>query len=35
MSRMADLESLHTYEGTESIQALLIGRDLTGLSAFA
>ena len=32
---MADIESLHTYEGTESIQALLIGRDLTGISAFA
>ncbi|ACV76469.1 acyl-CoA dehydrogenase family protein [Nakamurella multipartita] len=32
---MADVESLHTYEGTESIQALLIGRDLTGISAFA
>src|SRR6478672_9454498 len=31
---MADIESLHTYEGTESIQALLIGRDLTGISAF-
>ncbi len=32
---MADIESLHTYEGTESIQALLIGRDLTGVGAFA
>ena len=32
---MADIESIHTYEGTESIQALLIGRDLTGRSAFA
>jgi glutaryl-CoA dehydrogenase len=31
---MADIESIHTYEGTESIQALLIGRDLTGFSAF-
>jgi glutaryl-CoA dehydrogenase len=31
---MADIESIHTYEGTESIQALLIGRDITGLSAF-
>ncbi len=31
---MADIESLHTYEGTESIQALLIGRDLTGIGAF-
>jgi len=32
---MADIESIHTYEGTESIQALLIGRDLTGNNAFA
>ncbi|MBO1902976.1 acyl-CoA dehydrogenase family protein [Leucobacter weissii] len=31
----ADLESLHTYEGTETVQALIIGRDITGLSAFA
>ena len=26
---MADIESIHTYEGTESMQALLIGRDIT------
>ncbi|RFA15411.1 acyl-CoA dehydrogenase [Subtercola boreus] len=32
---LADLESLHTYEGTETIQALLIGRSITGISAFA
>jgi glutaryl-CoA dehydrogenase len=32
---MADIEAIHTYEGTESIQALLIGRDITGISAFA
>ncbi len=32
---LADIESIHTYEGTESIQSLLIGRDLTGVSAFA
>jgi len=31
---MADIEAIHTYEGTESVQALLIGRDLTGVSAF-
>ncbi|NUL45875.1 acyl-CoA dehydrogenase [Cellulosimicrobium funkei] len=31
----ADIEAIHTYEGTESVQALLIGRDLTGFSAFA
>lgn len=35
MQHMADIEAIHTYEGTESIQALLIGRDITGMSAFA
>ncbi|MGO1958699.1 MAG: acyl-CoA dehydrogenase family protein [Canibacter sp.] len=30
----ADLEALHTYEGTESVQALLVGRDITGTGAF-
>lgn len=32
---MADIEAIHTYEGTESVQSLIIGRDLTGYSAFA
>lgn len=32
---MADVEAIHTYEGTESVQSLIIGRDLTGHSAFA
>lgn len=32
---MMDIESIHTYEGTESVQALLIGRDVTGVGAFA
>ncbi|GAB2460494.1 acyl-CoA dehydrogenase family protein [Xylanimonas ulmi] len=31
----ADIEALHTYEGTESVNALIIGRDVTGYSAFA
>ncbi|MBV8348467.1 MAG: acyl-CoA dehydrogenase family protein [Mycolicibacterium sp.] len=31
---MADIEAIHTYEGTETIQTLLVGRDITGLSAF-
>jgi glutaryl-CoA dehydrogenase len=35
MQHMADIEAIHTYEGTESVQALLIGRDITGISAFA
>ena len=34
MQHMADIEAIHTYEGTESVQALLIGRDITGMSAF-
>lgn len=34
MQHMADIEAIHTYEGTESVQALLIGRDITGVSAF-
>jgi glutaryl-CoA dehydrogenase len=32
---MTDMEVVHTYEGTDSIQSLLIGRDVTGISAFA
>ena len=32
---MTDMEVVHTYEGTDSIQSLIIGRDVTGLSAFA
>lgn len=32
---MADIEALHTYEGTESVQALIVGRKITGMSAFA
>jgi len=35
IQHMADIEAIHTYEGTESVQALLIGRDLTGMGAFA
>ncbi|MHA6793962.1 acyl-CoA dehydrogenase family protein [Pseudonocardia bannensis] len=31
---MADIESLHTFEGTETIQTLIVGRDITGISAF-
>ncbi|NAZ74477.1 acyl-CoA dehydrogenase [Kineococcus sp. T13] len=31
---MADVEALHTYEGTESIQTLIVGRHLTGISSF-
>lgn len=31
---MSDIEVLHTYEGTETIQTLIVGRDITGYSAF-
>lgn len=31
---MGDIEMLHTYEGTETIQTLIVGRDITGISAF-
>jgi glutaryl-CoA dehydrogenase len=30
-----DIEVLHTYEGTETIQTLIVGRDITGVGAFA
>ncbi|HKU01321.1 MAG TPA: acyl-CoA dehydrogenase family protein [Arthrobacter sp.] len=32
---LADIEAIHTYEGTETMQALIIGRGITGTSAFA
>jgi glutaryl-CoA dehydrogenase len=31
---MADIEAIHTFEGTETIQTLIVGRDITGVSAF-
>ena len=31
---MADIEAIYTFEGTETIQTLLVGRDITGYSAF-
>lgn len=31
---MVDMETLHTYEGTDAIQSLIIGRTITGKSAF-
>ena len=32
---MTDMEVVSTYEGTDSIQSLLVGRQITGLSAFS
>jgi glutaryl-CoA dehydrogenase len=31
---MADIEAIHTYEGTETMQMLIVGRDITGVGAF-
>jgi glutaryl-CoA dehydrogenase len=31
----ADMEAVFTFEGTDSIQSLIVGRELTGLSAIA
>ena len=31
---LTDMEVVHTYEGTDSIQSLILGREITGLSAF-
>ncbi len=32
---MADIEAIHAYEGTETMQTLIVGRDITGVGAFA
>jgi glutaryl-CoA dehydrogenase len=32
---LTDMEVVHTYEGTDSIQSLIIGRDITGIPAFS
>jgi len=34
MRHMANLESVYTYEGTHDIHGLILGQDLTGVSAF-
>ena len=31
---LTDMEIVDTYEGTDSMQSLILGRDVTGLSAF-
>jgi glutaryl-CoA dehydrogenase len=31
----ADMEAVYTYEGTDTVQSLIVGRAITGLSAFA
>jgi glutaryl-CoA dehydrogenase len=32
---MGDVEVIHTFEGTATMQALIVGRDITGVGAFA
>jgi glutaryl-CoA dehydrogenase len=32
---MVDIEAIHTFDGTETIQTLIVGRDITGAGAFA
>jgi glutaryl-CoA dehydrogenase len=32
---MTDIESIHTFEGTETVQTLIVGRDITGVGAFS
>jgi len=32
---MGDIEVIHTYEGTATMQALIVGRDITGIGAFS
>ncbi|MGI8532795.1 MAG: MMPL family transporter, partial [Geodermatophilaceae bacterium] len=33
MRHLTDMECLHSYEGTETVQSLIVGRDITGISA--
>ena len=35
MRHMTNLESVYTYEGTHDIHALTVGREITGIAAFA
>jgi glutaryl-CoA dehydrogenase len=35
MRHLCDLEALFTYEGTHDVNTLLVGREITGLSAFS
>jgi glutaryl-CoA dehydrogenase len=31
---VADMEAVYTYEGTDTVQSLIVGRDITGINAF-
>ena len=30
----ADIEAMHTYEGTDTVQSLIMGKKITGFSAY-
>jgi glutaryl-CoA dehydrogenase len=32
---MVDMEAVHTFEGTETMQTLIVGRAITGIGAFS
>ena len=34
MKALADMEAVHTYEGTYDVNVLVSGRELTGIAAF-
>jgi glutaryl-CoA dehydrogenase len=34
MRHLCDIESVYTYEGTHDVNTLIVGREITGLSAF-
>ena len=34
-AQMTDMEAVYTYEGTDSMRSLVVGREITGLRAFA
>jgi alkylation response protein AidB-like acyl-CoA dehydrogenase len=34
MRHLANIETVYTYEGTHDIHGLIVGHDLTGISAF-
>jgi glutaryl-CoA dehydrogenase len=31
---MVDIEAIHTFEGTQTIQTLIVGGHITGIGAF-
>jgi glutaryl-CoA dehydrogenase len=33
--RFADMEAVYTYEGADTAQSLIVGREITGLQAFS